>query len=168
MRKQVLETERLLLCEFLLTDAQLLIDLNSDEEVTRYTGDGPVQDLAEAERILSEIIFPQYKNQLGRWAVFLKDDNQFIGWCGLKYLADENEVDLGYRYFKRFWNKGYATEAAKAVMEYGLQTKQLNCIVGRAAKENTASIRVLKKVGMDYLMDEADAHHPAEKYILKK
>lgn len=162
-----LETERLYLREFTIDDAQLLIDLNSDIEVTRYTGDGPVKDLEEAKGILTEIIFPQYKNNIGRWAVHLKSSNEFIGWCGLKHIAEENEIDLGYRFFKTHWGKGYATESAKAVLEYGVSQLKLKNIIARAAKENTASIHVIKKLGMTYLKDDRCAHDPAEVYILK-
>lgn len=143
------------------------MDLNSDPEVTRYTGDGPIKDLDDSKRILTEVIFPQYANKTERWAVHLKSTNEFIGWCGLKYLAESNEVDLGYRFFKKHWSKGYATESAKAVLEYGTIVLKLKSIVARAAKENTASIHVLKKLGMTYLADEMCHHDPAEKYILK-
>jgi RimJ/RimL family protein N-acetyltransferase len=99
--KIILETPRLFLREFTLEDAQFLIDLNSDPEVTRYTGDGPVKDLEAAKKILTDIIFPQYPNKIGRWAVILKENNEFIGWCGLKYIKEDDEIDLGYRFFKK-------------------------------------------------------------------
>jgi len=165
--KKTIETERLYLREFKIDDAQLLIDLNSDINVTRYTGDGPVKDLEEAKRILTEIIFPQYKNNIGRWAVHLKSTNEFIGWCGLKYLIETGETDLGYRFFKKYWGNGYATESARAVIDYGVNEKKLKNIIARAAKENPASISVIKKMGMVYLKDDLCDHDEAEVYILK-
>ena len=166
MQNTILETSRLYLREFAIDDAKLLIDLNSDIEVTRYTGDGPVKDEEEAKRILTEIIFPQYKNKIGRWAVHLKSNDKFIGWCGLKYLAETKEIDLGYRFYKRYWGKGYATESARAVLDYGVNTLKLRNIIAQAAKENTASLNVIKKMGMVYLRDELCAHDPAEVYIM--
>ncbi len=163
----ILSTKRLYLRELTLEDAQLLIDLNSDPEVTRYTGDGAVKDLEDSKRILIDIIFPQYLNEMGRWAVHLKADDEFIGWCGLKYQAEQDEVDLGYRFFKKHWNKGYAVESAKAVIDYGINILKLKNIIARAAKENKASINVLKKIGMKYLSVEMCCHDPAEKYTLK-
>lgn len=162
-----LETPRLYLREFTIEDAQLLIDLNSNPNVTRYTGDGPVKDLAEAKRILTDIILPQYKNKMGRWAVHLKSNNEFIGWCGLKFIAEENEIDLGYRFFENHWGKGYASESAKAVLEYGVNTLKLKNIIARAAKDNVASINVIKKLGMVYLKDDMCAHDPAAVYQLQ-
>ena len=147
---KLLTTERLYLKEFTIDDAQLLIDLNSDPEVTRYTGDGPVKDLTEAKRILTDIIFPQYKNKMGRWAVYLNSTDEFIGWCGVKYVEDEKEYDLGYRFFKQHWGKGYASEAASAVMDYAINTLQL------------------KEMGMKYLKNDECGHDPAAIYIYKR
>ena len=77
-----------------------------------------------------------------------------MGWCGLKYLSETNEVDLGYRFMKKFWDKGYATEAALACIEYGFNRLNLQRIVGRALPGNLASIKVLEKCGMKYLYEE--------------
>lgn len=165
---RILETERLYLRAFTFEDAPILIDLNSDPEVTRYTGDGPVANIKEAERILTEIILPQYPNKIGRWAVHLKANEEFIGWCGIKFIQEENEYDLGYRYYKKHWGKGYATEAANAVMDYGKNIIKLKEIIGRAAIDNKASIAVLKKMGMEYLRNDECGHDPAEVYVYRK
>jgi RimJ/RimL family protein N-acetyltransferase len=147
--KPILTTERLYLREFTLDDAQLLVDLNSDINVTRYTGDGPV-DFEGSKKVITEIIIPQYKNKMGRWAVHLKDTNEFIGWSGIKHIESLNEFDLGYRFFKKHWGKGYATESGKAVMDYGLNVLKLKQIVGRASVDNHNSIKVLEKVGLKF------------------
>jgi ribosomal-protein-alanine N-acetyltransferase len=165
--KIVLSTERLYLREFTMNDAQLLIDLNSNPEVIRYTGDGHVENIVAAEKIISDIILPQYKNKIGRWAVHLKSNDEFIGWCGLKFISEDNQIDLGYRFFQQHWRKGYATESAKAAMDYGINVMQLKNIIAKAAKDNIASIHVIKKLGMVYLKDDLCGHDPAEVYILK-
>lgn len=143
--KQITHTERLILREFTLDDAQKLIDLNSNPNVVRYTGDGPVESLEKAVEIIQNIILPQYPNNLGRWAVHLKSNNAFIGWCGLKYIAELDEIDLGYRFFEEHWGKGYATECARACLTYGFNTLHLKEIVARVAIENINSIKVLEK-----------------------
>ena len=123
----VIETDRLLVRKFTEDDAPLLYDLNLDPEIIRYHG---------------------------RWAVHLRFGLEFIGWCGLKYLTETNEVDLGYRFKKNFWGNGYATEAARVCIEYGFDTLKLHRIVGRALPANLASIKVLEKCGMEYLHEE--------------
>ncbi|MFI1771442.1 GNAT family N-acetyltransferase [Thalassobellus citreus] len=90
---------------------------------------------------------------LGRWAVINKENNEFLGWCGLKFSEELNEYDIGFRFFKKHWNKGYATESAKSCVEYGLNKLKLHEIVGRAMTENKASIRVLEKIGLEYNRD---------------
>jgi RimJ/RimL family protein N-acetyltransferase len=164
--KKTIETERLYLREFTMADAQLLMDLNSDPEVIRYTGDGHVENIAEAEKIISDIILPQYKNKMGRWAVHLKSNDEFIGWCGLKYIEELDEIDLGYRYFRKYWNQGYGSEAALACMKYGWETLQLKKIVGRAALENINSRRILEKVGMKFTGNIFEHGDEVAKYII--
>lgn len=150
----VIETDRLLLRNFTEDDARLLYELNLDPEVIRYTHD-PLTDVEHARKVLAEVILPQYMSYgHGRWAVQLKSNPEFIGWCGLKYLSETNEVDLGYRFMKKFWGKGYATEAALACIEYGFNRLNLQWIVGRALPANLASIKVLEKCGLKYLRDE--------------
>jgi RimJ/RimL family protein N-acetyltransferase len=103
----VIETERLLLRTFTILDAPLLFDLNSDPEVTRYTLD-LIHDIEEAKQVLEKTILPQYAlYNYGRWAVHIKPHLEFIGWCGLKIIPGI-EVDLGYRFKRSAWGKGYA------------------------------------------------------------
>jgi [ribosomal protein S5]-alanine N-acetyltransferase len=165
----VIETERLLLRTFTVEDAQLIYELNQDPEVIRFTGD-PVRDLVHANEILEQVILPQYAlYNYGRWAVHVKtqfdqENNGFIGWCGLKNRPERNEIDLGYRFMKKSWGKGYATEAAFACLDFGFKKLQIKRIVGRAMPQNTASLKVMEKCGMKYIGDEVVDNHPAKTY----
>lgn len=146
---KILETERLFLREFSILDAQHLFDLNSDAAVIEFTGDKAFVSIVEAEKFIKN--YNQYqKYGFGRWAVILKFDSQFLGWCGLKFSPDLDEVDIGFRFHKRFWNQGFATEAARACIEYGFQKFNLKSIIGRAMSENKSSIRVLEKIGLTF------------------
>ncbi len=150
----IIETDRLLHRTFTENDAPLLYELNLDPEVTRYTCD-PMTDLAQAKKVLDEVILPQYAlYNHGRWAVHLKSNFEFIGWSGLKCRPERNEIDLGYRFMKKFWGQGYATESAFACIQYGFSKLNLQQIIGRALPGNLASIRVLEKCGMQYLGEE--------------
>jgi len=150
----VFETDRLVLRTFTEDDAPLLYKLNLDPEVIRYTLD-PIVDIKQAKKILQEVILPQYKFYgHGRWAVFLKPGLEFIGWCGLKFLAERNEVDIGYRFMKKYWGQGFATEAALGTLKYGFQNLGLKRILGRALPCNKASIKVLEKCAMQYVGQE--------------
>jgi len=144
-----LETERLYLREITPDDAQFAYELNLDEDVIRYTGDGAFESIEEAKGFLEK--YDHYKKYgFGRWAVVRKSDNELLGWCGLKYSEDLDEHDIGFRFFKKHWNSGYATESAIACLKTGFEQFGMKTIVGRARSENLASIRVLEKLGLTY------------------
>lgn len=144
-----LETDRLLMREFLAEDAEDMYHLNNDPEVMQYTGDIAFANSQEALDLITK--YDQYrKYQLGRLTIIRKIDGAFLGWCGLKFLQDTKEVDLGYRFKKQFWGKGYATEACYANLQYGFSFPHINVIIGRTRIDNTPSIRVLEKMGMKF------------------
>jgi len=154
-----LRTARLYLREFTLADAEILYQMHQNPAITKYTGDPiPWDSIEIVEKIIAEALMPQYQFGIGRWACHLLENDEFIGWCGLKKVG--NEVDLGYRFIQKYWGKGYATEAAKAVLDFGVKNKIPN-IIGRAALENTASVKVLQKIGLtfkEYYLEEGEKH----------
>lgn len=148
--KTILETQRCYLRELTVADAQHFYLLNLDPEVIQYTGDKPFDSISEARSFLEN--YTMYQNYgYGRWAVIAKTDGAFLGWCGLKYSTDSGETDIGFRFFKRYWHQGYATETAKACIDYGFNELQLDKIVGRAMEENVGSIKVLEKINMTFV-----------------
>src|SRR5882762_3608868 len=128
----ILQTPRLYLRQFTVNDATLIQQLNSDPEVLKYLHEPLLESEEHAKTILTTIILPQYQNNLGRWAIHTKDNNEFIGWCGLKYLIETDEIDLGYRLIKSAWGKGFALEAAQYCLDYGFNQLHLKTITGRA------------------------------------
>jgi len=164
MMNIIIETERLILRTFTPDDAQYIYDLNFDPDVTQYTGD-PIRDIEHAKQVLEKTILPQYAlYNHGRWAVLVKPDLEFIGWCGLKARPERNEIDLGYRFKKQAWGKGYATETAYACLKYGFEKLMIKRIVGRSMPQNIASLKVLEKCGMTYVCEEIVDGHPAKTY----
>ena len=141
------ESERLYFREWVPSDAAGLYELNRAPEVQRFTGDPPFQSIAEARQFILK--YEHYTaHGFGRWAVVLKSDSQFIGWCGLK--QHETYVDLGYRIVSKHWNQGYATEAARATISYAFEHLHMEKLVGRCMPDNKASIAVLIKAGMKF------------------
>ena len=90
------------------------------------------------------------KYDFGRWAVINKTNDEFLGWCGLKYTPNIDEYDIGFRFYRSYWNKGYATETSKKCLEFGFNELGIEKVVGRAIKENIGSIKVLEKIGMKF------------------
>ena len=148
--KTLIETKRLCLQEITLDDKVEMFQLHSNPEVQKYTGEPPIESMEKMEEAI-KIRIPNYKKYgYGRWATFLKDGKQFIGWAGLAYLPEFDEIDLGYRFLPKYWGSGYATEAAHAILKYGFETLKLKRIIAIAMKENKGSINVMKKVGMAF------------------
>jgi RimJ/RimL family protein N-acetyltransferase len=160
------ETPRLFLRHFTKEDAPFIYKLNSDPEIVKYVHEPVLENEDQAGKILTNNILPQYKLNLGRWAIHTKADYEFIGWCGLKYIKETEVYDLGYRLLRTAWGKGYATEAAQYTLIYGLRDLKLKLITGMAHIENTASIRVLEKIGMKFIRDEIVEGQPVTVYML--
>ncbi|MBK9730893.1 MAG: GNAT family N-acetyltransferase [Chitinophagaceae bacterium] len=160
--KFILETPRLLLRELSQDDYQNFFDLNNDPEVVKYVGDGAFASVNAAKNFL--LNYDQYKKYgVGRWAVILKASNEFTGWCGLKFqqdLSETGEVDLGYRFSRKFWGQGIGSEAAKACVDYGFHQLHYKRIIGRVMAGNIASVKVLEHCGMHFVREMKFDEHP--------
>jgi RimJ/RimL family protein N-acetyltransferase len=164
-----IETERLLIRPFKLEDIEPSYTMNLDAEVSKFTGDGGVVSKKEIERRIVENVFGDYeKFGYGRLAVELKGENKFIGFTGLKYLEDLDEVDLGYRFMKEFWGKGIATESAKACVNLGFNKLGLERIIAMVLPENTGSIRVLEKLNFEFEKEIIEDNQLAKVFSLLK
>jgi [ribosomal protein S5]-alanine N-acetyltransferase len=149
--KIILETERLILREYVEDDAPAFFRLNSDPEVMRYVPDEPMTSVDQAREILITHPMADYaQHGFGRLACVLKATGEHIGFCGLKYLKEIDDIDLGFRFLPEHWGKGLGTESARGVVRYGFNELSLGHIVGLAEPDNHASIRVLEKAGMQF------------------
>lgn len=159
----ITETERLYLRPLTVDDAPHFYHMNADEEVLKYTGDNAFCSIEAATEFLKN--YSDYKtNNMGRWAVCLKDNNTFLGWCGLKFHKEDDYVEVGYRFYKKYWNKGYATESCKAAINYGFETLKLQTIYAHAHRDNTKSQRVLLKCGLTKIDEAIYDNQPAYLY----
>ena len=157
----IFETARLSFRAFGPADSTPLLDVFGDAKVMRY-GDG-VQSLEWVETWLLREQDSYKKLGYGNWAVINKTGDLpdycigcCIGYCGLSYVDDlggHPEVALGYRLARRYWGRGYASEAAHATIDYGFEVLGLRRIVATIDPGNTASVRVAVKAGMVYERD---------------
>ncbi|HLW31337.1 MAG TPA: GNAT family N-acetyltransferase [Aequorivita sp.] len=148
-----IETDRLLMRDLMIEDAQSMFEMDSDAEVHTFLGNKPIATLEEAKKTIDFIQKQYIENGIGRWAVVQKESGEFIGWSGFKLVTDVvNEKtgyhDLGYRFIKRYWGKGYASETAIASLHHGFTELGFKEIVGIADVSHTASNSILKKVGL--------------------
>lgn len=147
-----LETDRLYLRPFEAKDAPFLFELNSDEEVMRYTGDVPFENIDAAQKFaIHYTTDPQSQHvlyNLGRLAVLRIEDDAFLGWSGLKFHESSNFFDIGYRFMKKYWGKGYATESGLAVVKYAFEVHKIDELVAQVHELNYGSQVVAQKLGM--------------------
>jgi RimJ/RimL family protein N-acetyltransferase len=121
--------------------------MDADPEVHRYIENKPVQSKEQVADAI-EMINEQYReNGIARWAVVNKETNECVGWAGLKYFRQEDYYDLGYRFKRQHWRKGYATEAGAAIVQYGFDRFDIPAIYAITHPENKGSINVLLKLG---------------------
>jgi len=141
------ETLRLTLRAMNEGDAGPFFALNSHPQVMRLTGEPPLRSVDEAREAIEN--YPDFDTVgYGRWACVLKATGSFVGFCGLKYLRELNEVDVGFRLLPQYWGQGLATEACAASIVFGFNVLNLSRIIGLVLPGNVASIRVLTKCGM--------------------
>jgi RimJ/RimL family protein N-acetyltransferase len=142
-----LRTDRLLLRAFSRADIPAMVTLMGAREVAATTLRIPHPYSASD----AEILFAGLEgdNEV-RWAVTLPPDGTLIGGVGLRLERDHNRAELGYWIGVPYWGNGYATEAARAVLQYGFVTLDLQRIYASHFSNNPASAAVLRKVGMKH------------------
>ncbi len=164
--KIITTTKRLFLREFILEDAANFYHLNNDPEVIRYTGDSPFTSIQEAEDFIKN--YSIYREHgYGRWAVCEKENQQFLGFCGLKYHPNEEITEVGFRFYQKYWNQGFATESALACINFGFSNLQLPAIYAHAHILNVASQRVLEKCGLQFVKEFTYDSQPTNFYCLQ-
>lgn len=149
----MIETPRLILRAFTRDDLDAFSSMNADSDVMRYIGDGKPQTRALAQMRLNAVLDHWDQHRFGPWAAIDKRSGAFVGFCGLQFLDNTSEVEVGYRLVKRLWGMGLASEAAKASLRYGFEELGLDRIVAVVQPKNVASRRVLEKIGLRYLKD---------------
>lgn len=122
--------------------------MNNDPEVLQFTGDNPFASVREAESFI--LNYSHYKESgYGRWSIYRLEDNQYLGFAGLRYNQDSGETDIGYRIMRQHWGKGIATQATRLSLKVGFNQYNLDSIIGRAMENNPASYHILEKLGFE-------------------
>ena len=130
--------------------------MDSDPEVHRYVGKMPTQTLAQMSEVIASLRQQYIENGIARWAVLDKATNDFAGWAGFKFMKGPINghtyfLDFGYRFARKYWGRGYATESGLACIKYGITTLGFKDIYAMTDVDNLASRRVLEKCGLRYI-----------------
>lgn len=149
----VLETKRLIVKQPEKSDFNDLLLLRTDSLVMQYIGTGAIQTEEQVQEFIENAKPYSDGYGMGFYSVFEKETNHFIGQAGLFHLGfnvKQSDIELAYRLHPKYWSKGYATELAKALIEYGFSKFSLPKIVAIVHPENERSRRVMEKTGMSY------------------
>lgn len=145
-----LYTPRLMLRARQAPDSAAFDELFADPEMLRQVADGgPISHSAE-EHAKSQDRDIRMQQQLGfsLFTVVRRSDERVLGFTGLAPWPGSDEIEIGWRYRRQFWGAGYASEAARAALGYGLSVVGLPRIISVGYSDNTASLRVMAKIGM--------------------
>jgi [ribosomal protein S5]-alanine N-acetyltransferase len=143
-----LHTARLRLRPFNDADADTLFALHSSAYVLRYWDAPPWSERVRAERFITACRQMAAEGTGTRLAIERVSDGAFIGWCGLaRWNPDYRSASLGYCFDDAAWGRGYATEAARALLQWAFDTLDLNRVQAETDTRNAASARVLEKLG---------------------
>jgi RimJ/RimL family protein N-acetyltransferase len=151
VRKPIIETGRLRLFEFLPSDASFVLELVNTPKWISFIGDRNVRTESDAISYIQERIVTSYERfGFGLYLVKVADAETSVGMCGLVRREHLNDVDLGFAFLPKYEKAGYASEAALAVLDYARTALRLKRIVAITMKENERSIRLLRKLGLEF------------------
>ena len=140
-----LETARTIIRGWREEDIPAYAQIVADPEVMKFIWDGATQDATQAAAFVQNFIHKEQERGWIPWAVEEKATGALMGWCGFG-LRDDH-VDFGYRFAKPFWGRGLGSEVAQAVLAYGMAQYRFARCTARVFAENTASVRILEKLG---------------------
>lgn len=147
----IIETTRLTLRYLALADADFILELLNQQSFLTHIGDKGVRNLASAREYLAAGPMESYRRYgFGLYMISLREGGVPIGICGLVKRETLVDVDIGFALLPRYESRGYATEAAAAVLEHGREVCGLRRIVAIAAPDNRGSIAVIEKIGLRF------------------
>jgi ribosomal-protein-alanine N-acetyltransferase len=167
MKIPMITTARLVLRPFAEEDAVPLHAILAEKDFLRYFPNPASPPLDKVEKHISLQLKHWEEHGFGRWAVELKDKQGLIGWNGLQYLPDTDEIEIGYILAKSCWNQGFTTEGARAGLRFAFEELGLEQLVGIVHPENGASQRVLEKLGMRFTNEAEYFGMDALRYEIK-
>ena len=152
-----IETERLLLRMFEDRDLDSAFRLFNDDDVQKYLSPENKRTRKRLKITFEKLRLRWEERGFGIWCICEKSSRKMVGYCGFQYLDKTETIEIVFAYLKEHWKKGFATEAAHACLRFGFERLKIEKIYAVIHPENTASQRVLRKIGMSF--DRASKHY---------
>ncbi len=147
----IAETDRLIIRTVTLEDATDSFEIYGDAEVMKFVdGSPPYENIERSELNLKRGMEYQNIHGISHWGMIEKSSNKFIGHCGFNLFENGPEFELVAHVNRKYWNMGFATEAAKACIDHAFSCLNTQTIVGLVEPENIGSVRLLEKLKMVY------------------
>lgn len=151
-----IETDRLYIRELQPEDAEGMYEMEADPEVHRYLGNDPAKSVQKCIDAIAFIRSQYEQFGIGRWAVLKKENDEFLGWTGFKFIEGPINKhskfhDFGYRFKSACWRQGFASESGLAALRYGLDVLGLKDVYAMTHEENIGSRKTLEKLGFTYV-----------------
>ncbi|MEW5922838.1 MAG: GNAT family N-acetyltransferase [Candidatus Zixiibacteriota bacterium] len=159
----MIETERLILRKMKEDDAEALFEIFSDPIAMQYFG--VIFDHPRMDKWVQDNIEHEQQHGFSLFTVILRENDKIIGDCGLETdkIAGRLIVGIGFDFNRTYWGKGYATEAATAVLDYAFSDLGFDSIFGWIDPQNKPSQRVAERIGMSV---DRYVNRGGKKYIL--
>lgn len=151
MNIPTITTARMVLRAFAAQDVDPLHRVLGGEDVLRYFPNSKPPSREQVQKLISFQLEHWENHGFGWWAVVLHEAEELIGWCGLQFLPETGEIEVAYLLGREHWGRGLATEAARVSLRYGFEDLGLERIIALTHLENTASQRVIEKLGMPFV-----------------
>lgn len=165
----IFETERLLVRPRTLADLDDCLAMDRDPEVTRFIP-GPWNDPVAHEAFVRTRIDAAFGEGLGYWSITPKlQPDLFLGWVLL--IPNDGtgpDVEIGWRLNRAAWGQGFATEAARPVLEHGLRTVGLAEVIAEIDPDNGPSIHVARKLGLTFVQDVEHEGRPFKRFVIRR
>ena len=144
----LLTTDRLLLRQRHLDDVPAILAMNTDPEVMRFVGDGRMPDPVELEKRTRERVSTDFGLGLGYWSVFARErPDDYLGYVVLSPVPESADIEISYGIRRDAWGHGFATEAARAGLDFAFRVRALRELVALVYPANLKSQRVIAKFG---------------------
>jgi ribosomal-protein-alanine N-acetyltransferase len=146
-----LTTDRLLLRELMLSDAEALYEIMSDEEALAFYGHPPHRSLHDTQALITQIQTRYTRREGIRWGIAVTGDDRVIGSCGLRHFDDgHHHAETGYELHRAFWGQGIMAEAMAATLTFGFTELGLHRVEAVIDEANSRSKGLLLKLGFTY------------------
>ncbi|MEH2253282.1 GNAT family N-acetyltransferase [Nostoc sp.] len=142
-----LETERLLLRETTLQDAEAIFAILCDPGVNQFNDLDTFTSIKEAIALIERRAKRLERGDAIRWGIARKQDNVLIGSCGFTWNPREHAAEVGYELASTFWRQGIMTEAMDSILQFGFKKMGLRFVVAQVMLDNIASKKLLEKLG---------------------